>query len=257
MTTSPGPAEENSAAVGDLAEDSAEGPSAPQGGASGRRPRSRRLVILLAVAVLGVIVAAGTWSGSRHSYQAMRITGGAMEPTYKPGDSVLVRKQSGASPHRGEVVMVATSQWGLSGDYLKRVIGVAGDHVVLPVAGPLTVNGKAVTEPYVLDGVANGVKDVDITVPAGRLFLLGDHRVDSIDGRMHLDESDGTLPSSEVVGRAMPDNHAVLPYFAVSAVAALVAAVAAAMAVSTWRKNRRRDPRRSATIRWSQPPPNS
>ena len=230
MTTSPGPAEENSA----------EAPSAPQAGTPGRRPRSRRLVILLTVAVLGVLVAAGAWSGSRHSYQAMRVTGGAMEPKYTPGDSVLVRKQSDARPHRGDVVLVATSQWGLSGDYLKRVIGVGGDHVVLPVAGPLTVNGKAVTEPYVMDGVANGVKDVDITVPAGRLFLLGDHRVDSIDGRMYLDQSDGTLPASEVVGRAMPDNHAVLPYFAVSAGAALVAVVAAAMAVGTWRRNRRR-----------------
>ena len=243
----PNSAAASGAAANGAAANADEGNASPRE-APGRRPRSRRLTVCLVVAALGAMVAAGTWAGSRHFYQPMRVTGTSMEPTYAPGASVRVRKESGARPHRGDVVTVTEPEWGMAGPYLKRVIGVGGDHVVLPRFGPLTVNGRKVTEPYVLGGVVNGITDVDVTVPAGRLFLLGDHRVDSIDARMHLDQSHGTLPDSDIVGRVLPDNRAVVPYFTVSVVAALVAMVAAAMALGTWRATRRRTrPTRTTT----------
>ncbi len=203
------------------------------------KPRGRRLTVLVAVAVLGAVVAIGGWTLSRHLYQPLRVTSGSMEPTYRPGDSVTLRKQAGVRPHRGDLVMVRAADWGMPDSYLKRVIGVGGDHVVLPTTGPLTVNGRTVPEPYVLGGVANGITPVDVTVPAGRLFLLGDHRADSIDARMHLDTAAGTLPDSDVLGRVLPDNHALVPYFTASTGGGIVALVAACMALTTWRRTRR------------------
>jgi signal peptidase I len=67
----------------------------------------------------------------------------------------------------------------------------------------LTVNGKAVDETYVMPGDAPSKLTFDITVPAGRLWVMGDHRSDSADSRAHLgDPGGGTVRLSDVIGRA-------------------------------------------------------
>jgi signal peptidase I len=86
-------------------------------------------------------------------------------------------------------------------DFIKRVIGVGGDHVVCCNSQHrITVNGKALNEPYVdleSGSSAGAFIPFDITVPSGELFVMGDHRNDSQDSRVH-----GPVPVSDVVGRA-------------------------------------------------------
>jgi len=70
----------------------------------------------------------------------------------------------------------------------------------------LTVNGVALNEPYLFAGDAPSLQTFDITVPKGRIWVMGDHRSNSADSRPHDAGSGGakgSVPESLIVGRAM------------------------------------------------------
>ncbi|MEP7024659.1 MAG: signal peptidase I [Actinomycetota bacterium] len=89
-------------------------------------------------------------------------------------------------------------------DYIKRVIGVPGDRVACCTTGRVTVNGVPLSErSYLSPGDAPSLTHFSITVPKGRLWVMGDHRYVSYDSRGHMqDPGGGTIPESQVVGRA-------------------------------------------------------
>ncbi len=90
-------------------------------------------------------------------------------------------------------------------DYIKRVIGVPGDHVACcNRQGQVTVNGVPLSEKsYLYPGDAPSEQRFSITVPPGRLWVMGDHRSVSWDSRGHMnDPGGGTIPENHVVGRA-------------------------------------------------------
>jgi signal peptidase I len=95
--------------------------------------------------------------------------------------------------------------------FIKRVIGVPGDHVVCCNAqGLITVNGVPLNEQsYLIPGARpsdapEGYSGhFSITVPPGRLWVMGDNRPVSDDSRLRQgDPGSGTIPESEVIGRA-------------------------------------------------------
>jgi len=165
--------------------------------------------------------------------QAFYIPSSSMENTLEIGDKVLVNKlvYDFRSIHRGDVVVfngdgswdpvpaqpapLLSRLWasvsGLFGtapgvhDYIKRVIGVPGDHVACcDRQGQVTVNGVALHElPYLYPGDTPSEQRFSITVPPGRLWVMGDHRSVSWDSRGHMsDPGNGTIPENHVVGRA-------------------------------------------------------
>lgn len=165
--------------------------------------------------------------------QAFFIPSSSMENTLEIGDKVLVNKlvYDFRSIHRGDVIVfngdgswdpvpaqpapLLSRLWasvsGLFGtapgvhDYIKRVIGVPGDHVACcNHQGQVTVNGVPLSEKtYLYPGDAPSEQRFSITVPAGRLWVMGDHRSVSWDSRGHMsDPGDGTIPENHVVGRA-------------------------------------------------------
>ncbi|MGV9392412.1 signal peptidase I [Streptomyces olivaceus] len=169
--------------------------------------------------------------------QAFSIPSSSMENTLQIGDRVLVDKLTpwfGSEPDRGEVVVFHDPADWLAGeptpdpnalqtvlswiglmpsadekDLIKRVIGVGGDTVECNKTGPLKVNGKALNEPYVYAGNTPCSEDEQggqfkVTVPEGKIWVMGDHRQNSRDSRYNQsDKNGGMVPVDEVVGRAI------------------------------------------------------
>jgi signal peptidase I len=90
-------------------------------------------------------------------------------------------------------------------DFIKRVIGVPGDRVACCTpGGDVTVNGVPLHEQsYLYPGNAPSTQRFSVTVPPGRLWVMGDHRIISWDSRGHMqDPGGGTIPENMVIGRA-------------------------------------------------------
>ncbi len=181
-------------------------PSAPKSGNFWRE-----LPILLGAAVVVAILVRS------FVLQTFYVPSGSMEHTLDKNDRVLVNKlvYDFRDPHRGEVIVFTSPlDWRdqpNEKDFVKRVIGVPGDHVICCDAnGHLTINGVAIDEDYLNKDNGQNVpaspNKFDIVVPAGRLWVMGDNRVDSADSRYHFaqagDITESTIPISSVIGRA-------------------------------------------------------
>ncbi len=164
--------------------------------------------------------------------QAFVIPSASMESTLLIGDHVLVDKLVFApagtvSRHllpyrevrRGDII-VFRYPLNIQEDYVKRAIGVPGDHIRL-VNKQLMLNGHLVNEPYVqhitqyieqyrdnfpsspsqslppsaLDMLQNHVQNGEVVVPPGYIFAMGDNRDDSLDSRYW-----GFVPRENIVG---------------------------------------------------------
>jgi signal peptidase I len=189
----------------------------------------RELPILIIVA-LGLALLIKTFL-----IQAFYIPSESMENTLVPNDRVLVNKLAYrlGDVQRGDVIVFnGADSWqeitipepenAVSGvlrkagelfgfapigekDFIKRVIGLPGDKVkCCDAKGRITVNGKPLAEKdYIYPGDSPSLQDFTITVPEGRLWVMGDHRSASADSRAHLtDAGQGTIPIDHVVGRA-------------------------------------------------------
>ena len=204
-------------------------PGHAKGGKSGKKSRSfwRELPLLFVIAVVLSLVI------KSFVVQAFWIPSGSMQNTLAINDRVLINKvvYHLRPIHRGDIVVFdGNGSWdfgppassnifskavselegvvGISHDpdiYIKRVIGLPGDHVVCcNIKGQITVNGVPLSESsYVYPGNAPSKLKFNITVPAGRLWVMGDHRAVSYDSRGHMgDPGGGTIPESAVLGRA-------------------------------------------------------
>jgi signal peptidase I len=97
-------------------------------------------------------------------------------------------------------------------DFVKRVIAVGGQTVACCDAkGRVTVDHRSLNEPYIFenspdvngDACPEGRRFGPITVPKGRLWVMGDHRGFSADSRCHIaDQFHGTIGVKDVIGKA-------------------------------------------------------
>lgn len=202
-------------------------------GRRGRRRRRKRslwreLPILIAVALILAIVI------KTYAVQAFFIPSGSMENTLDVNDRVLINKliYDFRGVHRGDIVVFnGDGTWnpgplpgssnffaefadgfasmfgfGPTGEiYVKRVIGLPGDHVACCDAqGRVTVNKVPLNEgPYLYPGDLPSQVRFNIIVPEGHVWVMGDHRSVSEDSRYHLASAGGgAIPESSILGRA-------------------------------------------------------
>jgi signal peptidase I len=246
----------------------------------------RELPVLLLIAfVLALLV-------KTFLVQAFFIPSGSMETTLHgcpgcTGDRVLVNKVpywfgdpepgdivvfQGPSTWTPEVQVSQPSNW-FSGallwlgrsigvappsedDYVKRVIATGGQTVqCCDSEGRVTVDGKPLDEPYIYEN--NPVESRafgPVTVPEGRLWVMGDHRAASADSRSHVgDKYAGTIGVDDVIGKAAvivwplnrfglldsPDIQSTQAAAAPPVVVPGAVGLAAVLPVAVWRRRRR------------------
>lgn len=183
-----------------------------------RSSRCRRIVRevgIYSLLLLGMLAARSTLAD--HYY----VPSGSMQPTLFPGDRVVVDKRAyglrvpftqvrladGAAVERGEVVIFDSPRNGAR--LIKRIVATGGDEVSIR-NGHLWVNGQPLadarrpdTEIFAdrivrLDLQDGGGPDYSGVVPDGQLLAVGDHRGNSLDGRMF-----GLIDEESVYGRAV------------------------------------------------------
>ncbi len=127
------------------------------------------------------------------------VDGPSMLPTLHSGERLLVDKLTYRfrEPQRGEIVVFRYPA-DPSHHFIKRIIGVPGDHVEIR-GGRVYVNGVALSEPYVSSPTFGG-RFTSGVVPEDHYFVLGDNRTNSQDSRSPLV---GYVPRNMIVGRAL------------------------------------------------------
>lgn len=141
---------------------------------------------LITVAAIAVLVATLL-------LPVLQIYGSSMSPTLMDGDIVLSLKESDFKQQ--DIVAFYYNNKIL----VKRVIARAGEWVNIDEDGNVTIDGKPLEEPYLVD---KALGECDITlpyqVPEGRLFVMGDHRSVSVDSR---NKAVGCVAEEQIVGK--------------------------------------------------------
>ncbi|MBK3493799.1 signal peptidase I [Viridibacillus sp. YIM B01967] len=138
------------------------------------------------------------------------VDGASMMPTFEDGDRVVVNKivPRLTEYHRFDVIVFEAKK---DTNYIKRIIGVPGDHIAYE-NDELFINGKKYKETY-LEDFKSALKDTgtltedftleeytgEMTVPEDHFFVLGDNRQHSIDSR---DSRVGFVSINQVLGTA-------------------------------------------------------
>ncbi len=148
----------------------------------------RDLIISLAISAFIIIFL----------YQPVKVEGTSMMPSLEDQERIFVNKfVYRLEPiGRGDIVVFRYPR-DPSKSYIKRVIGMAGDHIRID-AGLVYVNGEPLDEPYVPAEYVDARSYPEITVPPNSYFVLGDHRSMSNDSRDF-----GSVNQSYIYGKAV------------------------------------------------------
>lgn len=144
------------------------------------------------------------------------VNGQSMDSTLKDGDFIIINRNSYmfSSPSRGDIIVfrsdfdeevkssifkkILTGEYDDKKNLVKRVIGVGGDKIKIHNKR-VYVNNKLIDEKYLnKENINNTEGEMDIVVPKGKVFVLGDNREVSLDSRY---ESVGFINVSDIVGK--------------------------------------------------------
>lgn len=130
------------------------------------------------------------------------VNGESMYPTLENNDFLIINKLAYTNklPNRGDIIAFKTdlidSKTNKKKDLIKRVIALPGERITIKDYS-VYINGQLFSENYINNIDTSG--DIDIIVPEGHVFVLGDNRGNSADSR---DSIIGTIRSDDIIGKA-------------------------------------------------------
>ena len=141
---------------------------------------------LLAVLLLNVFT---------HIFQVVNYNGSGMEPELKGGQTLIIRKTKKVTD--GDIIAFYYNNQVL----VRRVICTGGRQLEISKEGAVTVDGKALEEPYVQE-LTLGQCDLKFPyqVRSDTVFVMGDNRLEAMDSRL---ESFGPIPEDRIIGKVI------------------------------------------------------
>ena len=160
-----------------------------------RRIDARFDLVELFIATLAVVMLISAFF-FRHTV----VDGISMESTLYNEEHLIISDLF-YTPKRGDIIVFADYTTYIKKNLVKRVIAIEGDTVKITKSGEVYVNGKLLEEDYVyIDNPNYSYRTLEIKVPEGELFVMGDHRNESVDSR---DPYVGTISVDAVLGRVL------------------------------------------------------
>jgi signal peptidase I len=157
---------------------------------------------MLAVAAVSLLVAGcAPANAALHGYHRYVDPSPSMEPTIRQGQTFDAKpvRHGKYTPRRGDVVVFTMPSWS-AGSFVKRVVAIAGDTIACCSDGKVTLGGAPLSEPYLAPTNGSQAGFGPVTVPPGRLWVMGDNRDMSADSRL---SGRDTVPATAVIGIAV------------------------------------------------------
>ena len=148
-------------------------PAAVRDSHAGLHPWLRDLIVSVLIAAFIIVFL----------YQPVRVEGTSMLPMLEDQDRLFINKIAYrvGEIHQGDVVVFEYPR-DHSKSYIKRVIGLPGDHLRID-HGAVYVNGVRLHESYVPSRYSDDRSEAEMVIPSHQYFVMGDHRSISSDSR--------------------------------------------------------------------------
>lgn len=165
--------------------------------------KKKRIVKELIIWIVEILLVLGAaWYISFYMLEKTSVIGDSMSPTLMEGDKILINRFSYRfrAPERFDVIVYKQSNKEHSYYEVKRVIGLPGDTVKISEAGLVSVNGRQLSEPVVVEPMNNsGLAEEGVSLDEGEYFVLGDNRNQSEDSRF---ANVGNIIADDIIGKA-------------------------------------------------------
>ena len=137
-------------------------------------------------------------------FRVIKVDGTSMEPTLIDNDKVIISNLF-YTPQNGDIVVISHGE-DYANPLVKRVIATAGQELFIDFdKNEVYVDGELLDEPYIQGVTIQGdksVEEINGVIPEGKVFVMGDNRVVSLDSRYKRVD---LIDVSSIIGKAQLD----------------------------------------------------